>query len=134
MMADARHDMVPIKEHLDQRLADLTKLGAVTAAAVVAGGWITFALIGKALTVALAANNRDVENHNGKIRQWEIERGEREAKLATKAEVEPLVVDYRERRGGAITAGKFWGVIVVVGGFMLTAGIALANLLPGLGG
>lgn len=128
-MPEADHSIVPIKDYVDQRAADLMKLGGLAAAAIIACGWVAFALNGKALTVALTASERDLESHNGKIRQWEITQAEERAKLATKEEIEPLKADYRERRGGAITAGKFWTVISVVSGLMLTAGIGLAKLL-----
>jgi hypothetical protein len=128
-MKRRRQDLVTLKEYTDQGFAYLLKLGIGATTAVIAGGWITFALMGKALTVALDASNRELEAHNGTIRKWEIERGEREAKLATKAEIEPLIVDYREKRGGAITAGRFWAAVVIVGTLMLATGAFLAPLL-----
>ena len=123
----------------------LTRLGAVALAGVVASGVVAFWGNTRATRVALDAEQRAtatayerandaIESHNGKIRQWELDWAKALALLATKADVAPLVRDYERRVGGAITAGKFWGVIAVVGGGMLTTGIALAKLLPGVAG
>jgi hypothetical protein len=124
---------VPMKDYVDQRLASLQKLGAAVAGALIACTWIAFSLNGKALRVALDSNNREVESHNGKIREWEVERGEREAKLATKADIEPLKVDYEQRRGSAVAAGRFWGALVIVGTFAIAIGFGLANLIGAAG-
>jgi hypothetical protein len=119
--------------------SELLRLGAVAIGGVVACGWIAFSLNSKATAVALDSerrgtkaaldsNIREVEGHNGKIRQWEITQAQERATLATKADIAPLQKDYDERHGSAITASRFWGVIVIVAGFCLTAGAVIAKL------
>jgi hypothetical protein len=144
-MTETRHDMVPISEHLDQRLADLTKLGGVALAGVVACGWVAFWLKGEAVAVALDSERRSAADkaeslaeslvfHNGKIRQSEIERAEERATLVTKKDVEPLVTDYNQRIGSSMTRGRFWTTLAVMAPILLAAGALLAKVLPSFGG
>lgn len=128
-MNSASPDALWLKEYTDMRHAGLVRLGTVALASVAVCTWIAFSLNAKAVGVALASNNREVEVHNGKIRQWEVERGERESKFETKLATIPLHEDYQKRIGSAYTAGRFWGGIAVVGTFGLGVGALLPRLI-----
>jgi hypothetical protein len=143
-MRQPDHAVVPMKDHLDQRFADVIRLGWVTAAAIVAGGWIAFSLNSKATAVALDSerrgtkaaldsNNREVETHNGKIRQWEITQAQERATLATKADIAPLIEDLKGRQASALTVGKLvrWLFAALTLGTAVGFGIAS---LPGIAG
>lgn len=139
-----RHDMVPIKDYTDQRIADLTKLGGVALAGVVCSVVVGHVLSSRAITVALdserrstadkaAALVREVEAHNGKIREWEVKQAEKDAKVATKADIAPLQKDLSDRQASAVTVGKLTQRVVIALGLGATFGFGIAHL-PMVGG
>lgn len=126
--------------YVDARLADQWRATIMGGMALFGMGLIAFLSSSRATTVALdserratkaalESNNREVESHNGKIRQWEVTQAAERVSLATKEEVRPLREDFDRRTGSAVTANKFWAALAFAVTLSVALGFGLANLV-----